>query len=77
MTQWTSPKPNNLSLIHISASLLVGTLGSTPLMMAYWFAPLLAGWGRVSAVKAMFFSFVACWRNWRAFFAYGLSLIHI
>jgi nicotinate-nucleotide adenylyltransferase len=24
-------------------------LGSTPLMMAYWFAPLLAGWGRISA----------------------------
>ena len=59
----------------LTASLLVGTLGSTPLMMAYWFAPLLAGWGRVSAVKAMFFSFVACWRNWRAFFAYGIGLM--
>ena len=59
----------------LTASLLVGTLGSTPLMMAYWFAPLLAGWGRVSAVKAMFFSFVACWRNWRAFFDYGIGLM--
>ncbi len=59
----------------LTASLLVGTLGSTPLMMAYWFAPLLAGWGRVPAVKAMFFSFVACLRNWRAFFAYGIGLL--
>jgi len=56
-------------------SLLVGTLGSTPLMMAYWFAPLLAGWGRLPAAKAMFFSFVACWRNWRAFLAYGIGLM--
>jgi hypothetical protein len=56
-------------------SLLIGTLGSTPLMMAYWFAPLLCGWGRMSAAKAMFFSFVACWRNWRAFLAYGMGLM--
>lgn len=59
----------------LSASLIVGTVGSMPLMMAYWFAPLLAGWGRVSAIKAMFFSFVACWRNWRAFLAYGIGLM--
>ena len=59
----------------LTASLLVGTLGSTPLMMAYWFAPLLAAWGRVSAIKAMFFSFVACWRNWRALLACGIGLM--
>ena len=44
-------------------------------MKDYWFAPLLAGWGRLSAVKAMFFSLVACWRNWRAFLAYGIGLM--
>lgn len=59
----------------LSVSLIVGTMCSTPLMMAYWFAPLLAGWGRLSAVKAMFFSLVACWRNWRAFLAYGIGLM--
>jgi len=59
----------------LSASLIVGTMCSTPLMMAYWFAPLLAGWGRLSAVKAMFFSLVACWRNWRSFLAYGIGLM--
>ena len=36
---------------------------------------LLAGWGRISAAKAMFFSFVACSRNWRAFLAYALGLM--
>lgn len=45
-----------------------------PLLMAYWFAPILASWHRLSAPKALFFSFVACWLNWRAFVAYGLAL---
>jgi hypothetical protein len=55
-------------------ALMVGTLLSTPVMMAYWFAPLLAGWKGLSAPKAVFFSFVACARNWRPFLGYGLSL---
>jgi hypothetical protein len=62
---------------RLGLALLIGTLGSTPLMMAYWFAPLLAGWGRISAPKAMFFSFVACWRNWRAFLAYAFGLLTV
>lgn len=49
----------------------------TPLLMAYWFAPVLAGWHGVSLGKALFFSFVACWLNWRAFLAYwgGILLL--
>ena len=58
-------------------ALLVATIGSTPLIMAYWFAPLLAGWGRVPAAKALFFSFIACLRNWRAFLTYGIGLLVI
>lgn len=46
----------------------------TPLLMAYWFAPVLAAWHGLSAAKALFFSLVACWINWRAFLVYGLSL---
>src|SRR5690606_13156564 len=46
-----------------------------PLMMAYWFAPMLAGWWKVSAPKAMFFSFHACLRNWRPFLAYAIGLM--
>ncbi len=45
-----------------------------PLLMAYWFAPVLAAWHRLSLAKALFFSFVACWINWRAFVAYSLGL---
>jgi hypothetical protein len=46
-----------------------------PLMMAYWYAPVLAAWHGLSAGKALFFSFVACARNWRAFLAYSLAVL--
>ena len=45
-----------------------------PLVMAYWYAPVLAGWHGLPPVKALFFSFVACLRNWRAFLVYSLSI---
>lgn len=57
-----------------SVALLIAIALSTPVMMAYWFAPLLAGWWKVPAPKAMFFSFYACLRNWRPFLAYSLAL---
>ena len=45
-----------------------------PLMVAYWFAPVLAAWHDLSAGKALFFSVVACLRNWRAFLVYIVSV---
>lgn len=45
-----------------------------PLVMAYWFAPMLVAWHGMSAGKALFFSFIACLRNWRVFFVYSLSV---
>lgn len=47
----------------------------TPVVMAYWFAPVLAAWHGLGVGKALFFSFVACWVNWRAFLAYGAGLV--
>ena len=45
-----------------------------PLMMAYWYAPVLVAWHGLSVGKALFFSFVACLRNWRAFVVYAASI---
>ncbi|HQZ02544.1 MAG TPA: BPSS1780 family membrane protein [Thauera sp.] len=56
-------------------ALLVALSLSTPLMMAYWFAPMLAAWWKMPAPKAMFFSFYACLRNWRPFLAYAIGLL--
>lgn len=55
-------------------TLLVALALSTPVMMAYWFAPVLAAWWKVPAAKAVFFSFYACLRNWRPFLAYAIGL---
>ncbi len=46
-----------------------------PVLMAYWFAPVLAAWHGQSVGKSLFFSFVACWLNWRAFLAYSVGLV--
>lgn len=55
-------------------ALLIAIALSTPVVMAYWYAPMLSGWWQVPPVKALFFSFYACLRNWRAFLAYAIGL---
>ena len=42
-------------------------------MMMFWFAPPLAAWHSASPVKALFYSFLACLINWRAFLAYAAA----
>ena len=62
---------------NIGFSVLVVLVLSAPVIMAYWFAPILAGWWQLSAPKAMFFSFYACLRNWRPFLFFGIALLLI
>jgi len=54
---------------------LIVMLLMTPVMMAYWFAPVLAAWHKLTLGRALFFSFVACWINWRPFLVYGAGLL--
>jgi hypothetical protein len=42
-----------------------------PVLMGFWFAPVLAAWHRLPALKSLFFSYFACARNVRAFLVYG------
>lgn len=44
-----------------------------PLSMVFWHAPALVHWHGVPALKSLFFSTVACLRNWRAFLVFGLT----
>ena len=48
-----------------------------PIMAASWFAPVLVAWHEVPVGKSLFFSFVACLRNWRAFLAYSAAIMVI
>jgi len=61
--------------VALASDLAVIMLLASPLLMAFWFAPLLTAWDGVGAGKSLFFSFIASWRNWRAFTMYGLALI--
>ena len=65
----------SLSADGVMLAAQVATLLFFPLVMAYWFAPVLAAWHGYPAAKSLFFSFVACWRNWRVFLAYSLGLL--
>jgi hypothetical protein len=49
----------------------------TPISLAFWHAPALVHWDGVSPVKSLFFSLVACLRNWKAFLLYGLGWLGI
>ena len=51
----------------------VSTALYLPLSMLFWHAPALVHWHGVSPVKSLFFSLVACLRNFGAFTVYGLS----
>ncbi|MCW7536366.1 BPSS1780 family membrane protein [Aquabacterium sp. A7-Y] len=54
-------------------SLLLRALLALPLSLMFWHAPALVHWGGVSAVKSVFFSVVACWRNKGAFVVYAIT----
>jgi hypothetical protein len=66
----TEPPPDMAELLPPLA--LAGAL-YTPVMMLFWFAPLLVAWHGVSPAKALFFSFAGCLMNWRAFLVYGIA----
>ncbi|MCY7307006.1 MAG: hypothetical protein LH632_12835 [Rhodoferax sp.] len=48
-----------------------------PLSLMFWHAPALVHWHQVSAAKSVFFSLVACLRNFWAFTVFGLVWIAI
>lgn len=58
----------------VSLAMLVASLAAAPVLMAFWFAPVLVAWNRNGAAQSLFYSFFAVWRNWRAFLVYGAAL---
>lgn len=58
----------------IAAAAIAAFVLFVPVIMAFWFAPVLAAWHGMSAAKALFYSFFASLRNWRAFLVYGVAV---
>lgn len=56
-----------LSALMLAAGLYL------PVMMLYWFAPVLGAWHSMGPGQALFYSFFATLLNWRAFLGYGLA----
>jgi hypothetical protein len=52
---------------------LIGMALYLPLSLMFWHAPALVHWHAVPPTKALFFSLVACLRNFWAYLAYGLG----
>ncbi|MDT3737530.1 MAG: BPSS1780 family membrane protein [Denitratisoma sp.] len=72
------PPPDDLlESDRLVVALQVTLVLMVPVLMAFWFAPMLAAWNDLPAGKALFFSFVACARNWRPFLVYGLGVAFI
>lgn len=67
-------EPAALDDASMALALQAALLMMVPVMMAFWFAPLLAAWAGCSAGKSLFFSLVASWRNWRAFLVYAAGV---
>lgn len=71
-------KPGDQETLESGALMLpalVGLVLITPVIMAWWFAPVLAAWHDLGVGKALFFSFMACWLNWRPFLVYGAGVL--
>lgn len=51
-------------------ALWVSMVFYVPLSMMFWHSPALVHWYGIPAVKSLFFSFMACWRNLKAFIVY-------
>lgn len=71
----TSPSEEAMGSGQFLAATQLALILLTPLMMAYWYAPVLAAWHAFPVGKALFFSLVACLRNWRAFLAYAAAML--
>jgi hypothetical protein len=48
-----------------------------PVAVAFWFTQQLVGWHGQSITKAVFFSWMGCWRNKAAFVVYGAAWVGI
>jgi hypothetical protein len=58
---------------QIDAATLLALALHTPLFLMFWHAPALVHWHGVSPAKSLFFSMVACLKNFGAFLVYGLT----
>jgi hypothetical protein len=62
---------------QVDARTLLVLVLHLPLVILFWHAPALVHWHGVSPVKSLFFSVVACLRNFGAMLVYGLAWVAV
>jgi hypothetical protein len=67
------PSPAIMELPNFLPTLLTGLGLYSFLSILFWHAPALVHWHKVPPSKAVFFSLVACLRNWAAYAVFGLT----
>jgi len=78
LIEWIVDTPTDLSQLtakDVLFNLLPLFIVMIPVFMAFCFAPVLTAWHNMPPVKAMFFSFVATWRNVGAFVMHFLNCL--
>jgi hypothetical protein len=63
--------------MQLAGSLIGLLLCYVPVSLAFWFTQQLVGWHGQSITKALFFSWLGCWRNKTAFAVYALAWVAI
>jgi hypothetical protein len=63
--------------MQLAVSLIGLLLCYIPVSLAFWFTQQLVGWHGQSISKAVFFSWLGCWRNKTAFAVYALAWVVI
>lgn len=71
----TRPEQQVLIDSHILLAIQVALALFVPVMLAYWYAPVLVAWHDLPPGKALFFSLVAGLRNWRVFIVYAIAVL--
>lgn len=69
------PSDEEIASGSFLAAAQIALILMTPVMMAWWYAPVLVAWHGFTAGKALFFSLAACARNWRPFLTYGAGVM--
>jgi hypothetical protein len=62
---------------EVDTRTLVILLLHSPLVVMFWHSPALVHWHGVTPVKSLFFSVVACFRNFGALAVYGLAWVAV
>jgi hypothetical protein len=75
--QGPSGDPEAVAASFNPFAVLLAMVCYIPVAALFWFAPVLVAWHEVPPIKALFFSFVSCWRNRGAFVLYGVLWISI